>query len=47
MQLIAGLLIICALLGLCGPRGLACAVLILGTLFAAAVAGHVAQHPGF
>lgn len=47
MQLIAGLLIICALLGLCGPRGLACAVLILGTLFGAAVAGHVGQRVNF
>lgn len=46
-MMIAGLLMICALLGLCGQRGLACAALILGTLFAAAVAGHVGQHPGF
>lgn len=46
-MLLICLLIGCALLGLCGLRGLAVAVMILGTLFAAAVLGHVGQHTGF
>lgn len=42
-MLALGGLIGVALLGLCGPRGLVLAALILGFVFAAAVAGHVAR----
>jgi hypothetical protein len=47
MLLICGLLLFCAVCGLCGPRGLALAVVILGCVFAAAVAGHVTPGVAF
>jgi hypothetical protein len=37
------LLVLSAVLGVCGSRGVTFAVLILGCVFAAAVAGHVGQ----
>ncbi len=47
MMLILWLALGCAFLGLFGPRGLALAALILGTLFAAAVAARVGWQVAF
>jgi len=47
MLLISGLLLFCAVCGLCGPRGVALAVVILGSVFAAAVAAHVTRGVAF
>jgi hypothetical protein len=47
MIIIAGLLLFCALCGLCGPRGVALAVVVLGSVFAAAVAAHLTRGVAF
>jgi hypothetical protein len=47
MMMIAGLLLFCAVAGLCGPRGLALAALMLGCVFAAAVSAKLGLSAAF